>query len=517
MKARSIDKVQSYADAVLRQVSTSLSNRRKALVLVVVIVVASFLWAATIPPCKTYAEEPAPRNDLLAAAPFIHIQGPNPILVPQKDKSAWDHGILEAADAFKDDNTYYLYYHAKGDLGYQIGVATSESPLGPFKRYGDKPILAIGKPGEWDDKYVACAAILKERSNKYYMYYSAKKNGRDEELGRNTYDTGVATADNPLGPWTKIGNKPLIPDFGFVGSVVKVNGRYFMFSSAPLGAGGEDYDPMNRDYAPLSVATADHAEGPWTINSKPVMRQGQIGEWDDAGISESEVLYNNGVFHLFYSATPRVSDRRGALESIGYAYSFNGLDWHKYGFNPVVNHKSEANVSSYSEVHTIFEPPFIYLYHTLRYEKLPEHAKEREGFPWLEDLGVQVLVTQRPFSLDMPILTKEVIHPLQVTTFSAADSKTISLGSVERASLSVSCHFSEKAARGLRVHMRASPNGEEFDSVDIAAFEVPVMPGKNVQQSFKLDPSFRFQKVLIENLDKSENVSDVKVLAVLEG
>lgn len=462
---------------------------------------------------RSIAESP-PFNELLAEPTFIQIPGPNPILVPE---AGWDADILETSDAFKDGNTYYLYYHAKGTLGYQIGVATSSRPLGPFQRAGEKPLLGVGPPGSWDDKYVACAFILKERSNKYYMYYSAKRAGEDEQHNRNIYSIGIATADNPLGPWKKHPANPIIHDFGFVGSVVKHNGRYMMFNSAPLGGAGEDYAMINRDYGPLSVAIADTPEGPWQVNPDPVMWHGQPGEWDDAGMSEAEVVYHSGVFHMFYAAPRRATEKRKSFETIGYAYSFDGLNWHKSGRNPVVPREAEPNVSSYAEVHAIFEMPFIYLYHTLRYEEMPIHAAGRQGFPWLEDIGVQAIATQRPFSLEWPVMDLASIASGATTSFSQLESKTIPLGCVQQASISITCRFDDAAREGLRVHVRASSDGMTFDSVDTQHFEVSPRPGIEVRQSFPLNSNARFVKILVENLDSHVPTGHVQIICAMKG
>jgi hypothetical protein len=496
----------------LSKVLTTGSGRRgfKSAALRLTLVLATLVISAN----RSDAAEPAPNNDLLRAPAFVHIPGPNPIMVPS---SGWDSDILEASDAFKDRDTYYLYYHAKGKLGYQIGVATSKHPLGPFKRHGEKALLSVGPPESWDDKYVACAFIWKERSDKYYMFYSAKGTGRDEKLGRNVYEVGIATADNPLGPWTKQPKNPVLWDFGFVGSVVKRDGRYYMFNSAPLGGAGEDYPMINRDYGPLSVATAEHPEGPWTVHPDPVMWHGQPGEWDDAGMSEAEVIYQSGVFHLFYGASARATEKRKSRESIGYAYSFDGFNWHKYDRNPVAAVESEPNVSSYAEVHAIFEPPFVYLYHTLRYEEMPEHATGRTGFPWLEDLGVQVIALQRPFSLDMSILDMKELPPATTSTISALDSKTVSLGNVQHVALTVECRCDSAAKRGLRLHVRSSSDGSNFDTIDAQTVNVEFQPGKALRQTFPLDAAARFIKVLVENLDDAKAIEDIKVTAALKG
>ena len=86
---------------------------------------------------------------------FIHIPGPNPLIV-QGEKGAWDDEKLELCDILKDEGKDYLYYHATGNgNSYRIGVAVADDPLGPFVKYGDKPILDLESFGHGNDKYIA--------------------------------------------------------------------------------------------------------------------------------------------------------------------------------------------------------------------------------------------------------------------------------------------------------------------------------------------------------------------------
>ena len=122
-------------------------------------------------PVCSLDEAPAVPGGLLTPGQFLHIPGPNPILVPGPP-GVWDDGVIEAADAFHDDQTYYLYYHGTGQgKSYRLGVATASHPLGPFRKHGDRPILDLGSPGSWDDRNVACAMVLKEGTGKYLMWY----------------------------------------------------------------------------------------------------------------------------------------------------------------------------------------------------------------------------------------------------------------------------------------------------------------------------------------------------------
>jgi len=439
------------------------------------------------------------RKELVENGTFIQIPGPNPIITPGSD-GAWDDGVTEAADAFKDVDTYYFYYHATGSgKGYRLGVASSTHPLGPFKKHGDKPVLDLGPAGSWDDRHVACAMVLKDGREKYYMWYS----GHGSQRQHRKWSIGLATAAHPLGPWKKYDSNPILEDFGYVGGVLKVKGKYHLYSAYPISSTG-----YKGDYSPLALAVADTPEGPYTkYKGNPLMEKGDFGDWDDGGISEAEVLYHGGVFHIFYGGTQLYGPR---LESIGYAYSLDGYNFTKYLRNPVAVRQANPNAAAFAEVHAIIEPPFIYLYHTLRYEE-----RNNKSFPWFEDLGVQVLVTQRPFSLDMPVLNIERLGPNKFTAL--ADSPPICLGNATDVTLTAECAYTKKARRPIRVRIRASYDGVNYDTADLTSFYNDFRPGKTARRTSELHTKVRFIKVLVENLDESEGVSDVRVIATLGG
>ncbi len=449
--------------------------------------------------------KPRPRNALLDPGRFIQIPGPNPILTPGPEGS-WDDEIIEASDAFKDFGKYYLYYHGNGGSGYRLGVATASHPLGPFKKHGDKPILTVGAKGSWDEAHVACAMVLKERADRYAMWYS----GHGRSGKHRKWSIGLATAGSPLGPWTKHKGNPIVENFGYVGGVVKVKGKYHLYTAYPIGSTGPDYSPM-------ALATAKKPEGPWTKwKNNPVLKQGEWGEWDDGGFSEAEVLYHSGVFHMFYGGAKLYKPRIVTRESIGYAYSFDGVNFIKYGRNPVATRHAEPNAAAYAEVHSIMAPPFVYIYHTLRYKKA-WRARFQKRFPGVEDVGVQVLVMARPFSLDMPILHEASLAAGTTAPLSLRNSPAVALSHAKRAALTAECTYDERSVNGLRLHVRSSPDGLKYDTVDLHTFDLDCLPGKTCRKTFTFDADVRFIKILVENLDKSAGVSDVKVTATLSG
>jgi hypothetical protein len=472
-------------------------------------------WLATsrsvaISPTKVEAasatEQHFERNEFLEVSPFIQIPGPNPILV-SGGPGAWDEYYIEAADAYKDFGTYYLYYHGAGKDknrwpgGYRLGVATATGPLGPWKKYGDKPIVDLGPADSWDDEHVACAMIMKVGLHNYYMWYSGK--GKSEKHKK--WSIGLATASSPLGPWKKYEGNPILEDFGYVGGVVFVKGKYYLYTEHPI-------DSTGRDYGPISLAIADAPEGPWTRRpSNPVLSQGGWGAWDDGGFSEGEVVYWEGVFHLFYGGAKLYDPRRLTRESIGYAYSFDGFNFHKYGRNPVATREAVPNAAAFAEVHTLIEPPFIYLYHTLRYkDPRPSDGPDRL---LVEHLGVEVLATQTPFRIDMPTLVLPSLGPK--TTSGLEDAPPINLSNVSRVALTAECTYHAAAKAGIRVHLRASYDGLSYDTVDLYSIDHEFRSGQLVRKTVNIDPRAKFIKILVQNLDAMQSVSDLKVTVTL--
>ena len=473
-------------------------NHRKFLKILIVLAslyTANSLAAQTLP-------------NKLAEQNFLHIPGPNPVLMIGEEGS-WDDIKIEGSDALRDHDTYYLYYHGYHSLpereGFQIGLATSKSPLGPFKRYGDKPVLTHGPKGSWDENNAACAMVFKDDDNKYYMFYSGigyppKHNG--------VWDIGFAVADNLLGPWKKYDKNPVMKDFGYLNSVVKVNGKYYLYTAHPVGS-------IAYDYSPFSVAVADSPTGPWEIYSgNPILKQGQPGEWDDGGFSESEVLYQNGVFHTFYGGSRTHPNRMLTREDLGYAYSFDGFKWIKYGLNPVARLDNCPPIASFAEVHTIMELPFIYIYHTQRYTQ-PCTINGKHRNPADEDIGVQVLVTQTPFSLNMPLLNLDTLTPAKTITLDSTPA--LNLSYITRLAITAECKFNQTATKGLRLHIRSSYDGINYETEDLYTLDIDPQPGRLARKAFVVDTSVKFIKVIPENLDPAKNIMNLKIIATLGG
>jgi hypothetical protein len=106
----------------------------------------------------------------------------------------WAQRQMWAPDAAHKNGTYYLYFPARRADGiFQIGVATSSSPSGPFK---PEPEAIIGS-------YSIDPAVFEDTDGQFYMYFGGIWGGQLQNYRNNSYNAaGTEPADNApaLGP-----------------------------------------------------------------------------------------------------------------------------------------------------------------------------------------------------------------------------------------------------------------------------------------------------------------------------
>ena len=83
--------------------------------------------------------------------------------------------------------------------------------------------------------------------------------------------------------------------------------------------------------------------------------------------------------------------------------------------------------------------------------------------------------------------------------------------------MTAECRYPPDAKKPLRIHVRSSPDGMNFDTVDLYDFENAYAPGQVGRKTVEMNTKVRFIKVLVENPNENQNVSDVKITATLGG
>ncbi|MFT6899362.1 MAG: hypothetical protein ACJA13_003798 [Paraglaciecola sp.] len=110
------------------------------------------------------------------------------------DDVPWASRQMWAPDAAKKGDKYYLYFPARNtDELFQIGVAISDSPVGPF----------LAQAEAIQGSYTIDPAVFEDNDGQYYMYFGGIWGGQLQHYRNNQYDVSLTEpGDNEaqLGP-----------------------------------------------------------------------------------------------------------------------------------------------------------------------------------------------------------------------------------------------------------------------------------------------------------------------------
>lgn len=203
----------------------------------------------------------------------------------------WDPSVVRG-----DDGLYHLHYSRwKSSLGFdawcthaEIAWATAPAPEGPYTFRG----LALPARGAefWDGHSVFNTNVVRI-GPRYYLYYTGNHGTADwsperaikpysEEwwTHRNRQRIGVATADSPAGPWTRL-DQPLLdtgPGFGHTiinvpNLVLKPEGGYRLYYKT-LAEGPGRFGGGVFHYG----ADSDSPLGPFTRHPTPLVNKNEL-------------------------------------------------------------------------------------------------------------------------------------------------------------------------------------------------------------------------------------------------
>lgn len=144
------------------------------------------------------------------------------VALPPRGAEFWDGQMTHNPAIRKSGDTYLLYYTGttykgtrpskenpvretdalklEAHQGERIGLATSKSPFGPWKRL-DKPILDV-VPNSWEQYLVSNAAPVVLKDGRVMLYYKGVEKLRVHAIG-------LAIADKFDGEYRRVSDKPL--------------------------------------------------------------------------------------------------------------------------------------------------------------------------------------------------------------------------------------------------------------------------------------------------------------------
>lgn len=135
-------------------------------------------------------------------------------------EDAFDAHAVFTPNIFAQDGRFYLYYTAVA-TGFRntryskmgmtrIGVATASSPAGPWTKPAGNVVIEPSPDHAAFDSYRVDDACLLLRDGRVWLYYK----GRQWERTPGETKMGVAAADHPLGPFTKLNQGRFVQDSG---------------------------------------------------------------------------------------------------------------------------------------------------------------------------------------------------------------------------------------------------------------------------------------------------------------
>ncbi len=139
--------------------------------------------------------------------------------VPKGSRGAYDEQGVFTPTVLVAEGKFFLAYTAapspfdQGGVGATavgtktaIGMASSESPYGPWTKYESNPILTPSANSDDFDSYRTDDACFVVRGGEYRLYYK----GRQMFKSPGETKAGIAIADHPLRPYVKYKGNPVI-------------------------------------------------------------------------------------------------------------------------------------------------------------------------------------------------------------------------------------------------------------------------------------------------------------------
>ncbi|HCY42635.1 MAG TPA: 1,4-beta-xylanase [Prolixibacteraceae bacterium] len=211
----------------------------------------------------------------------------------------WDDKWFWAPEVYYLNGKFYMYYSANE----HICVATSSSPLGPFKQEIQKPMIE-------DEKCIDNSLFIDD-DGKSYLLFDRFNDGLNiwvAEMETNLIDIKPGTMKkciNVSQPWEEVW--PRVNEGSFI---VKRNGIYYMTYSA---------NSYESQFYGVGVATATNITGPWTkYEGNPIFQK----PGDLVGVGHSAMFTDKDgklriVFHA-HNSTAKIHPRHMYISTVSF-------------------------------------------------------------------------------------------------------------------------------------------------------------------------------------------------------
>ncbi|MCK5560125.1 MAG: hypothetical protein KAJ51_06010 [Thermoplasmata archaeon] len=204
----------------------------------------------------------------------------------------------------------------------EVWLATSPTS---WYKYSGNPILTVGAIGGWEQPVVTNPSVVFNGTG-YMMWYQGISGAPKWQIGLATSPDGVT--------WTKYSGNPVLT-VGPSGSWDEIH----------VGIPRVLYDGnIYKMWYQGQGTSNDHLTGYATstdgINwqkhpSNPVITPGGSSDWDGHYAGHPEIHYDGWTYQNWYTGLNQIGSGNAPYQ-IGYAASFDGINWVKYASNPIL-------------------------------------------------------------------------------------------------------------------------------------------------------------------------------------
>jgi hypothetical protein len=251
----------------------------------------------------------------------------NPVL-PQGAPGQWDNNWTSLPSLVRVNNSEWRLYYCSSTNGIGFATGNMNDPA-HWKRYEKNPVFTKGRPGKFDSHGVLGPEIVQLSPLHWYMYYATGGSG--------PWRTGLAESHDGGLNWTRVSEDPIIPlglpnTFDGAGtgtvSVMRTEREWKMWYTAAA----------RRDPPLYYIGYATSADGiHWSKHpANPVLSFDPFSPTENIIVSKPHVIFEDGIYKMWYSSQGLQSNLKDRPYSIGYAESADGIRWMKYPANPVL-------------------------------------------------------------------------------------------------------------------------------------------------------------------------------------
>ncbi|MBN1597205.1 MAG: T9SS type A sorting domain-containing protein [Bacteroidales bacterium] len=263
----------------------------------------------------------------------------NPVIT--KGPATWDIIAIGQPTVLFENDTIKMWYVGVGnDYKARICYATSFDGIEWTKH--SEPVIDVGNEGDWDSGWLDTPEIVKDNEG-YCLYFYGDTAQQSPEISS---AIGVAYSTDGI-KWEKEETNPIFT----MGSEGEWDASWVESPAAYYDNGTDEYimwyNGVNTDTWKVLIGLAISSNGiSWDrYPDNPLLNNGIPGSYDDMWLGTPAVIFEDGKFQMWYSATSstnyNVVTSSFDIIEICYASSANGIDWEKHEDNPLFSTTTE--------------------------------------------------------------------------------------------------------------------------------------------------------------------------------